>query len=303
MSNTVLKRPLGNSGLEVSIIGLGAGQLGGDLHEAEAAALLHGALDAGVNLIDTAPSYGCSEARIGRILRARRGEFILSTKGGYGAPGAMDWTAAAITYGIDAALLRLASEQIDIFLLHSCPLETLRRDDLLRALEDARLKGKIRVAGYSGENEALQFAIESGHFGCVMTSCNLCDQRGLRRLIPDAAQRGLGVLGKRPLANMAWQFRQCPEGQYAETYWRRLAQMGIRSRFTQEADSDSAIHGLALRFSAFAPGVSSVLVGTKSLAHLLHNLDLLAEGPLDPSTLLQLQSAFFAAGADWDGQI
>ena len=82
-------RPLGRTGLSVFPVGLGAGALGDpSLGEAEAERLLLGALDLGVNLIDTAPSYGLSEERIGRILGARRAQVVLSTKGGYGVPGA-----------------------------------------------------------------------------------------------------------------------------------------------------------------------------------------------------------------------
>lgn len=288
-------RPLGSSGLSVSIVGLGAGHIGGAQPEAEVAELLYGALDAGVTLIDTAPSYGCAEERIGRILRSRRGEFVLSTKGGYGAPGAADWTPAAITNGIDAALRRMGTEQIDIFHLHSCAIETLRQDELLRALSDARDAGKVRVAAYSGENEALGWAIESGQFGCVQTSVNLADQRGLEGLVPLAARRGIGVLAKRPLANMAWRFSEQPHGQYAESYWLRLREMGY------EAGRD--LHGLALRFSAFAPGVSAILIGTSSLAHLRRNLELLSAGPLPADEQAELRERFARHRDLWPGQI
>src|SRR5262245_33594021 len=96
----VPRRPLGSSGLSVSILGLGGGHIGGDMEEAEVEALLHEGLDRGVNLVDTAPSYGRSEERIGRLLHHRRDEVVLSTKGGYGVPGVQDWTAQALTQGI-----------------------------------------------------------------------------------------------------------------------------------------------------------------------------------------------------------
>src|SRR5262245_45771224 len=111
----IRSRPYGDSGLFVSALGLGAGQLGdARLPEDEAAALLHGALDAGIFLIDTAPSYGLSEERIGRHLGARRRQAVISTKLGYGVPGVPDWTGPCITAGVEQALRVLRTEVIDI---------------------------------------------------------------------------------------------------------------------------------------------------------------------------------------------
>jgi aryl-alcohol dehydrogenase-like predicted oxidoreductase len=85
------RRPFGRTGLTVPSLGFGAGHVGDPaLAEAEVERLLHGALDLGVTLIDTARSYGLSEERIGRHLAGRRDEFILSTKIGYGIPGYED---------------------------------------------------------------------------------------------------------------------------------------------------------------------------------------------------------------------
>ena len=154
------RRALGATGLEVSALGFGAGPLGGArLGDAEAEALVAGALDQGVTLFDTAPSYGSSEERLGRALGVRRKEAVLATKGGYGVPGIADWTGDVIRLGIDAALRRLGTDVIDVFLLHSCDEATLRRDDILGELDHAKAAGKIRLAGYSGENEALAAAI------------------------------------------------------------------------------------------------------------------------------------------------
>jgi aryl-alcohol dehydrogenase-like predicted oxidoreductase len=301
----VPQRPLGNTGLQVSILGLGCGHIGGDAEggERQIEALLHEALDHGINLLDTAPSYGRSEERIGRLLGSRRHEIVLSTKGGYGVPGVPDWTAAALTQGIDLALQRLRRERLEIFHLHSCPRELLLRDDLLDALRRAQAAGKIGVAAYSGENDALTHAVLCGAFGCVQTSVNLCDQRSLHFQVPTAAARGIGVIGKRPLANMAWTYAARPSGQYAEVYWERfqalrphLAALPALPDATDELD-------VALRFAAYAPGVSSVIAGTHSIAHLQRNLRALARGPLPPAQHSAVQAAFQAVGAGWDGQI
>src|SRR6266850_4718301 len=142
-------RALGNTGLVVSEIGLGAGPLGGDeLDDASAVRLVHAALELGVSLIDTAPSYGRSELRIGAALRDRRDRVVLSTKLGYGVPGIADWTGPCIIAGVDAALERLGTSWLDVAHLHSCPLEMLARGDLVAALDQVVRSGKVRVAAY-----------------------------------------------------------------------------------------------------------------------------------------------------------
>jgi aryl-alcohol dehydrogenase-like predicted oxidoreductase len=293
----MLLRPFGTTGLDVSALGFGAGQIGGaDVTEDDAARILGTALDLGVTFIDTARSYGLSEERIGRHLSHRRGEIVLSTKGGYGVAGVADWTGETITRGIDEALARLRTDVIDAFHLHSCDAATLARDDIQRALEGARRAGKIRVAAYSGENEALDAAVDAPVFGSVQCSVNLADQRSLGGALVRAAARGLGVVGKRPLANAPWRFAERPRGDYAEVYWERL--QSLKSE-VGEVDWPS----LALRFSAFAPGVSTVIVGTKSVENLKSNSALVAKGALAPELVEKLRAWFLRVGNDWQGQV
>src|SRR3954453_2251217 len=160
------RRPFGRTGLTVPVLGFGAGHVGDPaLDEAEVGRLLHGALDLGVNLIDTARSYGLSEERIGRHLAGRRDEFVLSTKVGYGIPGYDDWTGPVIAAGVDAALGRLRTDRIDIVHFHSCPLAVLERGEVIAALQAAVAAGKVRVAAYSGEHPPLDWAIEAGAVG------------------------------------------------------------------------------------------------------------------------------------------
>lgn len=290
-------RPFGKTGLRVSVVALGAGQVGaGSVTDEEAERLLHGVLDAGVTLIDTARSYGLSEERIGRALARRRDEFVLSSKCGYGIAGVADWTGAAVTRGIEEALVKLRTDRIDIMHLHSCPLDVLQRGDVLRALDDARESGKIRVAAYSGENDALQFAIEGGRFGSLQTSVNICDQRGLSRFLPAARKGGMGVIAKRPLANAFWRHAQRPIGNYCEEYWRRAQQMSL---------SPGAMHWteFAARFTAYAPGVDTIIVGTSSLKHFAEVLRAVESGPLPAETLEEISSAFAQHGQAWTGEI
>jgi len=287
-------RPFGATGLAVPLLGLGAGSVGdGALGEAEAARLLHGALDRGLSFVDTAPAYGLSEERIGRHLSSRRSSFVLSTKLGYGVPGVPDWTPECVARGVDQALSRLRTDVLDVAHLHSCTLETLLSSGVVEALLDAVRAGKVRVAAYSGENEALAWAVSSGAFGSVQCSVNVCDQRSLALV----AARGLGVVAKRPLANAPWNPAAAhPDDAAAAAYrdrWQalHLAELGLEPT------------ELAIRFASFAPGVSTAIVGSRSLEHIAELKALVAKGPLPSDVLEEITTRFTTVGQTWPGMI
>jgi aryl-alcohol dehydrogenase-like predicted oxidoreductase len=293
--------PYGNSSLSVSVLGLGAGQIGGDAQsEAQVAQLLNAALDMGVTLIDTARGYGLSEARIGRHLAHRRSEFVLSTKVGYGIEGVQDWTAQVIEAGVDAALRLLKTDHIEIVHLHSCELPTLQAGDVIDALTRVRDKGKIGIAAYSGENEALAWAIDndknSAKFAGLECSVNLFDQASLNALLPRANAQGMGVIAKRALGNAPWRFSERPAGDYCEPYWQRMQQLEYDT-------SGMPWDEFALRFVAYQPEVSSAIVGTSSLAHLQHNVALVEKGPLPEELVQAVRTRFAMLGAGWRGEI
>lgn len=296
------QRDFGRTGLRVSVVGLGAGQIGEqDVTEAEAARVLGSALDSGVTLIDTAATYGLSEERIGRHVAARRDEFVLSTKGGQALDGHADWTPGAVTASIDRSLRRTRSERLDIFFLHSCPVDVLRRGDLQDALDDAVAAGKVGVAGYSGDNEHLAHAVESGRFGAIETSINVVDQANLRHVVGTLARdAGLGVIAKRPIANAPWRFAERPVGHYGELYWERFRALGLESAVA-EAEGAAGLewNELALRFTAYAPGVHTAIAGTAKADHLRSNLDAAAGGPLPADVLSAIDRAWERAGSAW----
>jgi aryl-alcohol dehydrogenase-like predicted oxidoreductase len=293
----VQTRPYGSSGLRVSALGLGAGQIGdAALDEAQVSRLLNAALDLGITLIDTARGYGLSEERIGRHLAHRRSEFILSTKVGYGIAGQRDWTAGAVEAGIDAALQRLATDCIDIVHLHSCGLPSLQAGEVVEALLRARDKGKLRTAAYSGENEELAWAMASGRFGGVECSVNLFDQANLVGPLARAAAQGVGVIAKRALGNAPWRCAARPSGDYCETYWERMQRLAYD---TCGLPWDE----FALRFSAYQPEVHCAIVGTSSIAHLRHDIAMAEKGALPTSVVAMVRQRFQALGAGWRGEV
>jgi len=294
--STLPRRRFGRTGLEVSALGLGAGAIGdAALDEREVEALVLGALDLGVTLIDTARSYGASEERLGRILRGHRDRVVLSTKVGYGVDGVADWTGEAVSRGIDEALVRLDTTWLDIVHLHSCPAQVLTETDVAAALEAAVEAGKVRVAAYSGDNRDLDTALGLGVFGAIQTSLNLCDQRAVAAI--DRARRtGVAVIAKRPVANAPWRFERRPVGDEAEPYWVRWRGLGIDP-------GDLAWDELAIRFAAHYPGVSSAIVGTRRLDHLARNAALVVRGPLPEDRFHAVRSRFEERGHGWPGRV
>lgn len=290
-------RSFGDTGLSVTPLGFGAMHLNDQrISEVDAGRLLNEVLDLGVNLIDTARGYGLSEERIGRHLAHRRQEFVLSTKVGYGIAGVPDWTYACIVAGVNAALVRMRCDYLDIVHLHSCPLPVLEQGEVITALEDCARAGKLRVVAYSGDNTELDFAIHCGRFGSVQTSINICDQQSIALRLQQLQTNGLGVIAKRPLAGAVWRSSVRPESYCEAHYWQRWKTMNVDP------------HGLnwnelALRFSAHLPGVASCIVGTANIAHFKQNLEMLAMGALNAALQRQLEEAFVHHDDQWIGLI
>lgn len=287
----------GTTGLEVPVLGLGAGHIGDpSMSESDVSALLNGAVDMGVTLIDSARSYGLSEERIGRHLAGRRNEIILSTKVGYGIRGFEDWTGPCITAGIEEALLRLRTDRIDIVHFHSCPVEVLRRGEVIEAMTRSVREGKVRVAAYSGDGDALTYAIGLGVFGSIQTSVNLCNQRVIDEGLKYARAASLGVIAKRPVANSPWKHALRPVGQYVEEYWLRLRKMDLDTHGLEWPE-------LALRFAANVPGVHTCIVGTTRLEHLRQNVKYASRGPLEEAIVREIREQFELNDDGWEDEV
>src|SRR3954454_2033538 len=221
-------RQLGGTDMRVGILGFGGAEIGFEKAEPETVARLLGeAIDAGLNVIDTAECYLGSEELIGRAGAGRRDEFYLFTKCGHPEqPGVGDWRPESLLASIERSLRRLRTDRVDLVQLHSCSEDELRKGDVIAALQEARRKGYARYIGYSGDGAAARYAVECGAFDTLQTSVSVADQEAIDRTLPLARDRNMGVIAKRPIANAAWRYAERPDNTYHLPYWQRLQKLG-----------------------------------------------------------------------------
>jgi len=295
------RRRLGRTGMIASVLGFGGSEIGYDRVAVRTVErLLGSALDAGLNVIDTAECYEDGETLIGKAVGARRREFYLFTKCGHPRGWSRgDWRPASLLASIERSLKRLHTEYLDLIQLHSCELGDLETGDAIDALERAREGGLARYIGYSGDGAAARYAVECGRFDTLQTSISIADQEAIDLTLPLARARKMGVIAKRPLANAAWRYRRRPESYYAD-YWERLRDLDYP--FVRDTPASAA--GIALRFTLSVPGVHTAIVGTAKPGRWQENAALLAAGAL-PRRELDAIRARWREKADpsWEGQV
>ncbi len=255
----------------VSILGFGASEIGfRKSTEAEVDRLMGLALDHGINVLDTAECYLQSEERLGQALQGRRADVYLFTKCGH-ASGltSPDWEKETLQASIDRSLVRLRTDYVDVIHLHSCSREVLARGEVVDVLTQAKAAGKARYIGYSGDSEDARYALELGVFDSLETSVNIADQQALTMTLPKAVVESVGVVAKRPIANVAWRYRERPLDEYVLPYWQRLKVLNYPALATDEVDASVA---LALKFTWSVAGVGTAIVGTSSAERLMQNI-------------------------------
>ncbi|MGF1582690.1 MAG: aldo/keto reductase [Gemmataceae bacterium] len=295
------QRQLGRTDMKVSVLGFGGSEIGMQGASTNTVRqLLNTALDAGLNVIDTAECYGNSEEMIGEAISHRRQEFYLFTKVGH--PNGMpmqDWRPESIQQSIERSLHRMKTDRLDLVQLHSCSEAELHNGEAIEALKKARDKGHTRYIGYSGDGLAAKYAIECGEFDTLQTSVNIADQECIELTLPLAAKRQMGVIAKRPIANAAWKTGQQPENSYHWTYWNRLQQLGYDFLDTDLAESI----GIALRFTLAASGVHTAIVGTTRPGRWQENAKLLEAGDLPQVEFDKIRKRWHeVASPNWTGQ-
>lgn len=288
--------------MEFSVLGFGGAEIGYNesQKQEEVDRLLNSALDAGLNVIDTAAAYKTSEELIGNAVGKRRNDYYLLTKcGALDAFTRFDWTTKGILETIETSLRNLKTDHLDLAQLHSCDSETLRRGDAIEGLQRAREKGYTRYIGYSGDNEDAETAIELDVFDSLQTSVSVADQSPIKSNIPLAAKKGLGVIAKRPIANAVWRNDSKPSDSYHHEYWDRIQK--LKFDFLSEPLEESI--ATALRFTLSIPGVDTAIVGTTKPDRWQQNADYVRAGKLDEKEFELIRERWIEIANGWQGQV
>lgn len=284
--------------MNVTVLGYGGAEIGFRKVPVETVdQLINGALDAGLNIIDTAECYIASEEMIGQTVAHRRNEYFLFTKCGHDGDGD-HWNPKKMTETIDRSLKRLKTDRVDLLQLHSCTEDQLRQGDVIDVVRKARDSGKTRFIGYSGDSHAALYAVESGAFDTLQISVSVADQEALELAVPAAHKHGMGVIAKRPIANAIWAHDSKPDAYY-QPYWERFHKLDydfLKGDFQQALST-------ALRFTLSVPGVHTAIVGTTKPGRWKENSDLLKDGPLEPERFAAIRAKWKAVSQpDWIGQ-
>ncbi|MFC1401850.1 MULTISPECIES: aldo/keto reductase [Streptacidiphilus] len=291
---TIMKRSLGNTGEDVTILSYGAMELRGaprgpEIADDDAGRLLNAVLDGGINLIDTSPDYGRSEELIGAHIGGRRDEFFLSSKCGCPLdlptdtppPYRHDFSPGNVRANVERSLRRLRTDRIDLVQVHMSPSEaTLREDRTVETLKDLQAEGKIRFIGMSGILPNLPDHLAMGVFDVFQIPYSAV-QRDHEALITRAADAGAGTLirggAARGAAAEDKKWRSGPLSQAPGTAQRNWETSGIAELLSEAGMSNMEF---VLRFTLSHPGLSTTIVGTANPAHLAGNIAVAEKGPL-----------------------
>lgn len=284
-------RTLGRTGLRVSDVGFGAMTIGGEIFGAtddqESLRALHHAIDAGMNFIDTADAYGRghSEELIAQVLKTRRKEVVLATKGGNQftvRQGLRNFDPDYITSALEASLRRLQIDTIDLYQLHNPSPGVMQQGEIFERLDRFKREGKIRFYGVSLEKTADGLvAIATGKPDTLQVVYNILHQDPEEQLFPLAQKENIGILARVPLERgvLTGRFKQVSE--FAPQDWRKgvFPEEGL----TQTQAAVEKLHFLvrgdvpnltqaALRFILSNPVVSTVIPGIRSVKQVEDNL-------------------------------
>ncbi len=298
----------GNTGFEASRLGVGLAEVGSELSfadQAQASSVLNTALDRGINFLDTSACYGISEELIGVGVSHRRDDYFLATKAGHitGGYEGEEWTYQTVVDSIDRSLRRLKTDHVDLVQLHSCGIDVLEKGDVVRALQEAQQAGKARFIGYSGDNEAAHWAVDSGLFATLQTSYNIVEQRARTSgLLEKAVARGMGTIIKRPIAGGSWAKSRGEDSDqqirgYDEPYLERARAMCAPGPIEGEPDNGILT---SLGYTLADPNANVAIVGTKDPSHMEANIrQVESELPIPVSVVEELNNRFEKLDTDW----
>ncbi len=262
-------RELGRSGLQVSAIGFGCMSLGTD--DAVNDALFAYALSQGINFFDTADIYqqGENERRVGRLLKSKRNQAIIATKGGnQPKPDGKGWDwnpgKAYLIRAVEDSLKRLQTSYIDLYQLHGGTSENAK-EEIIGAFELLKTQGKILHYGISSiRPKVIREYLPLGNFSSVMMQYSLLDQRPEEHCLEWIQRHKAGVLVRGSIA------KGLLAGKAPVPFLNYTGEQVKEAANTVQAVSGfarSAVH-TAIRFVLHHPAVTSAVVGISSLSQL-----------------------------------
>jgi aryl-alcohol dehydrogenase-like predicted oxidoreductase len=310
-------RPLGRTGLAVSALALGTVELGLDYGieaqgefgrptQAEAVRLVHAALDAGITFVDTARAYGDSERVLGIALADRCDEVVLETKVDPRPPAGVTWSDAELRdmmlASLETSLRLLRTDHVDVWMIHSIDERLLERREVLAGVfEEAQSSGKIGWSGASFYGAALpETALAYDLFDVMQITYSVLDQRLSERVLPLAADKGVGVVARSVLLKGALTER-------AEYLPDRLEPLRAHSRQFRQlvaamGDSVTPAQG-AIAFALAHPQIDTVLVGARTESELAEDLAALeirySEAELESLAALGIDDAAMLDPSTW----
>ncbi len=288
-------RHLGSSGLLVSAIGLGTNQFGGKVDSKQAAQIIHAALDAGVNFIDTADIYrnGASEEAIGAALKDRPQQALIATKVFHpvepNGPNDKGASRQHVLNGVEASLRRLATDTIDLYQIHVWD-ENTPIEETMRALEDLVRAGKVRYIGASNfaawqltHANAVAELHDWTQFISIQPRYHMFAREMENELLPAARYLNVGVIPYSPLAGgfLTGKYKRgqgAPKGSRGgdSPYIQKLmtdenyTAMEKLEEFAKE--NDHTMGELAHAWLLAEPQVSSVISGAVNVEQVLANV-------------------------------
>ena len=290
-------RPLGKTGLNVSVVSMGGAALGqqyGPVSVRDAADAVHAGIDAGINLIDTSAFYGegKSEEILGEVLAGgRREKVLICTKAGRHTRERFDFSPAGMRSCLEGSLKRLRVESVDILLAHDIEYA----DDFDRVFTETadvlhrlKVEGKCRFVGMSCYPlPLLRTAIERCKLDVVISYChfNLQNQRLLTELLPVAEAHGVGVLNASPLAMGLLTNQGPPPWHPASDAIKRTC--AEAAAFCRGRGADIAT--LGMQYCYGEARISSTITGTAKRGELEANLQALAT-PVDAGLLKDVRA-------------
>jgi aryl-alcohol dehydrogenase-like predicted oxidoreductase len=315
-------RNLGRTGVRVSSLALGAMNFGriGRTTQEEVTAIVDAALDAGINLVDTADMYsgGQSEEMVGRALAGRRDDVVLATKAGLPmgeGPNARGSSRRWLVTALEASLRRLDVDHVDLYQVHRWDPAT-DDEETLAALTDLQRAGKIRYFGTSNfaahRLVQAQWAAREHRLGRYVTeqpSYSALQRGAETHVLPVAQQYGLGVLVWSPLAS-GWLSGAVREGREVATHRSTFmaprfdlsvpanrARMDAVEQLVAVAEAAGlTLIQLALGFVTAHPAVTGALIGPRTPEHLASQLA--AADVVLPAEVLDAVDAVVAPGTD-----